>query len=154
MLSYQDKLIDIILKINDIIKKNCFEIDNKKIRLKIDLYELFFEKYDDKINNILNEYRNIGINKIILKKLLEKYYVDKLKKLKKINKYNFENRLESDVFLDLYISKILDYKEILSLIYPYCNQDNFYLYLFNNKMYFFKIYQVLIFFIIVYYLII
>jgi hypothetical protein len=153
MLSYQDRLIDIILKINGVIKINCFEFSEKNIKLNKNVYENFFENFDDKITEVFEEDINIGINKIILRKLLKQYYKDKLNKLKKIKKYSFNDKLESEIFLDLYLSKILDYKELLSLIYPYCSQDNFFIYLFNNKMYFFKIYQLLFFLIVVYYLI-
>jgi hypothetical protein len=162
MLSYQDKIIDIILNINKIVKIYCFDID-KKIKFKEDIYDSFFDKYDSKITDIFNEnsnnninnigINNIGINKIIFKKILKQYYFDKKNKLKKIEKYNFEYKLEADVFLDLYISKKLDYKELLSLIYPYCQPDNFFVYFYQYKEYFFKIYQLILFFIIIYYLI-
>ena len=157
MLSYQDKLIDVILKINNIIKTYCFEINENSIKLKVEIYETFFEIYDDKIMEIFDNNANIGINKLIFKKLLNQYYKDKIVKLKKINKYKFSDnnqRLELEMFLDIYITKILDYKELLSLIYPYCNQDNFFIYMYQNKEYFFKIYQLLFFIIVIYYLII
>ena len=154
MLSYQDKLIDVILKINNIIKSYCFEINEKGIKLKVDIYETFFDVYDNKIIEIFDENINLGINKILFKKLLKQYYKDKITKLKKINKFNFSDKSESEIFLDLYITKILDYKELLSLIYPYVSQDNFFIYMYENKEYFLKIYQLLFFIIVIYYLII
>jgi hypothetical protein len=157
MLSYQDKIIDVILKINNIVKTYCFEINKNSIKLKEDVYLTFFNIYDEKITDIFNESIELGINKLLLKKILKQYYKDKISKLKKINKYKFNDnnqKLELKLFLDLYITKVLDYKELLSLIYPYASQDNFFIYMYENKEYFFKIYQLLFFIIVIYYLII
>jgi hypothetical protein len=158
MLSYQDRIIEVIIKINNIIKSYCFEVNENGIKINENIYVNFFDIYDNKIAEIFDENVNLGINKILLKKLLKQYYKDKLLKLKKIDKLTknvkFNEKLDSEIFLDLYITKILDYKELLSLIYPYASQDNFFIYLYQNKQYFFKIYQLLFFIIVIYYLII
>jgi hypothetical protein len=158
MLSYQDKIIEVIIKINNIIKSYCFEVNENGIKMNENIYLKFFDIYDNKITEIFDENMNLGINKILLKKLLKQYYRDKLSKLKNIDKLTknvkFNEKSDSEIFLDLYITKILDYKELLSLIYPYASQDNFFIYLYQNKEYFFKIYQLLFFIIVIYYLII
>jgi hypothetical protein len=158
MLSYQDRIIEVIIKINNIIKSYCFEVNENGIKMNENIYLKFFDIYDNKITEIFDENVNLGINKILLKKLLKQYYRDKLSKLKKIDKLTknvkFNEKSDSEIFLDLYITKILDYKELLSLIYPYASQDNFFIYLYQNKEYFFKIYQLLFFIIVIYYLII
>lgn len=147
MLSYQDKLIDIILKINNNIKNKFFEIKDNNIIFKMD-------EYLKNVNKIFEEKTELGINDIIIKKILKQYYLDKNPKLKNIQNYKFKSKSEIDVFLELYINKVLNYKELLSIIYPYYYQDNFFNYIYQNKNYFTKIYLLLFFVIVVYYLII
>ena len=147
MLSYQDKLIDIILKINNNIKNKFFEIKDDNIIFKMD-------EYLKNVNKIFDKKTELGINDIIIKKILKQYYLDKKSKLKKINKYKFKSKFEMGIFLELYINKVLNYKELLSIIYPYYYQDNFFNYMYQNKNYFTKIYLLLFFIIVVYYLII